>query len=124
MVKSKMIEKLLIHAAGAAFGFFLAASLMQNSVTFSGGIAAYIACGVIYAGLEALVAPLLKIITFPLRLLTFNLFSLVIDMAMVWIVDGLMPELKIIGLGALFLTTLTILILNVILWQILSQSRK
>lgn len=119
-----MIEKLLIHAGGAAFGFFLAESLMPYSVVFSGGIKVYLICGALYAGFEALIAPLLKIITFPLRVLTFNLFSLVIDMAMIWLVDGLMPEMRIHGLSALFLTTLIILILNLILWQTSSPSRK
>ena len=46
--------------------------------------------------------PVLKIITLPLRILTFGLFSLVINMLMVWVVDILFLELVISGIIPLF----------------------
>lgn len=57
------------------------------------------------------IKPILKIITLPLRILTFGLFSLVINMLMVWLVDILFPELIIQGLIPLFWTTLIIWVL-------------
>jgi uncharacterized membrane protein YvlD (DUF360 family) len=59
-----------------------------------------------------------------LRILTFNLFSLVIDMSMVWLADVLIPELNISGIYPLFATTLIIMIFNFLLWTILSPSLK
>lgn len=52
--------------------------------------------------------PILKMITLPLRILTFGLFSLVINMLMVWTVDVLFPELVIPGIIPLFWTTVII----------------
>ena len=52
--------------------------------------------------------PILKMITLPLRILTFGLFSLVINMLMVWTVDVLFPELVILGIIPLFWTTVII----------------
>ena len=52
--------------------------------------------------------PVLKMITLPLRILTFGLFGLVINMLMVWIVDILFPELVIQGIIPLFWTTVII----------------
>jgi putative membrane protein len=54
------------------------------------------------------IKPVLKTITLPLRILTFGLFSLVINMLMVWAVDILFPELIIPGIIPLFWTTVVI----------------
>jgi len=50
-------------------------------------------------------------ITFPFRILTFGLFSLVINMVMVWTVDILFPELVIQGIVPLFW-------LSIIIWGV------
>ncbi len=54
------------------------------------------------------IKPLLKMITLPLRILTFGLFSLVINVVMVWGIDILFPELTIVGIIPLFWTTVVI----------------
>ncbi|MBZ9573054.1 phage holin family protein [Patescibacteria group bacterium] len=58
------------------------------------------------------IKPIVDLVTFPLRLLTFGLFSLVVNMGMVWIVDILFPKLIIPGLGGLFWTGLIVWFLN------------
>jgi len=52
--------------------------------------------------------PLLKLITLPLRIITLGLFSFVINMFLVWLVDIFFPELEIKGLAAIFWTALII----------------
>ena len=61
------------------------------------------------------IKPILKFITLPLRMLTFGLFTLVINIAIVWIVDILFPELVIKGIVPLFSTTIIIWILSLLL---------
>ena len=68
------------------------------------------------------IKPVLKMITLPLRILTFGLFSLVINMVMVWTVDILFPELVIQGIVPLF--WLSIIILGVSLLLGLYQPRR
>jgi len=46
--------------------------------------------------------PILNVITLPLRILTLGLFGLVINMAIIWIIDVLFPELTIAGFIPLF----------------------
>lgn len=48
------------------------------------------------------IKPVLKLITFPLRLITLGFFSLIINMLLIWIVDILFPELEIKGIVSLF----------------------
>jgi len=57
------------------------------------------------------IKPVLKMITLPLRILTFGLFSLVINMVMIWTVDILFPELVIQGIIPLFW-------LSIIIWGV------
>jgi putative membrane protein len=54
------------------------------------------------------IKPVLKMITLPLRILTFGLFSLVINILIIWTVDILFPELIISGIIPLFWTTVII----------------
>lgn len=81
-------------------------SKFLNTLTFA---------GILLGALNHLVKPLLKKITFPLRIVTFNLFTLVIAMFLVWLVDIFSPELIIQGLKPLFFTTIIVLAINFIL---------
>jgi putative membrane protein len=54
------------------------------------------------------IKPILKAVTLPLRILTFGLFSLIINMGLIWIVDIIFQELEILGLISLLWTTLII----------------
>ena len=65
--------------------------------------------------LNAIVKPILNKIAFPLRIITLNLFSLVIAMVMVWITKIIFPVLEINGLIPLFWTTIIVWALGFIL---------
>jgi len=84
----------------ALFGQFL------NSLVFVGGLLGL---------LNYFVKPTLNKITFPLRIITFNLFSLVIAMFLVWVVDIFSQQLIIPGLKPLFFATLIVWGLNLLL---------
>ena len=84
----------------ALFGQFL------NSLVFVGGLLGL---------LNYFVKPILNKITFPLRIVTFNLFSLVIAMFLVWVVDIFSQQLIIQGLKPLFFATLIVWGLNLLL---------
>lgn len=71
--------------------------------------------GAILGFLNYFVKPVLKKITLPLRIITFDLFSLVILMFLVWLVDIFSPELNIGDIKALFLTTIIIWLVHFIL---------
>ncbi len=67
------------------------------------------------------IKPILKTITLPLRILTLGLFGLIINMAIVWVVDVLFPELTIPGLIPLFWTTIIIWLTNLFLGALIKQ---
>lgn len=93
-------------------------SLFLTTLTFA---------GILLGILNFAVKPFLKKITFPLRIVTFNLFTLVIAMFLVWLVDIFSSELEIKGLTPLFFTTLIVLVVNFIFskwWPGSSPKRK
>jgi putative membrane protein len=118
-----MLGKLVIYTLGSAFALYVADRLVPG-VEFSGGWQILAVAGFAIALLNLAIAPILKILSLPLRILTFNLFGLVIDMSMVWLADALVPELRIAGIWPLLFTTLIIMIVNSILWTISSPSFK
>ncbi len=71
--------------------------------------------GALLGFLNYFVKPILNKITLPLRIITFNLFSLVILMFLVWLVDIFSPELIIKGIRALFLTAIIVWFIHFLL---------
>ena len=119
----KMIGKLIIYTVGSGLALYVATRFVPN-IEFGGTWGVLAVAGFLIALLNLAIAPILKILSLPLRILTLNLFSLVIDMSMVWLADALVPELRIHGLLPLLVTTLIIMAFNSILWITLSPSLK
>jgi len=71
--------------------------------------------GIVLGLVNSFIKPILKIITLPLRILTFGLFGLIINMLMIWLVDIFFPELIITGLIPLFWLTFIVWILSFLL---------
>ncbi len=83
-------------------------------VDFKGDYQSLAIAGAILGVINFAIKPVLKIITYPLRVITFGLFSLVLNMAILWTVDVLFLD-KIFNLWTLFLATIIISILNLFL---------
>jgi len=96
--------------AGVA-SFWLADKYVPG-VDFTGELKYLIMAGAILGLINYFVKPLLRIITFPLRVLTLGIFSWIINMVIIWAVDILFPELVIAGLIPLFWTTLIAFVIS------------
>ena len=112
------MKQLFWQVIFGVLGLYLAILLVPG-VAISGGeeltqqgIKTLFLAGAVLGLINFFIKPIVKIITFPLRLLTFGLFGLVINMAMVWIVDVLFFELTIANLSALFWTSLIVWLLS------------
>ncbi len=96
----------------------------QRGVAFGEYLGTLVFAGTILGFLNFFVKPILKKITLPLRVITFNLFSLVIAMVLVFVVEVLVPELIIQGIQAIFWTTLIVFGSNLILNQWLPEKSR
>jgi putative membrane protein len=71
--------------------------------------------GSILGLINSLLKPILDKITWPLKILTLGLFSLVLNMAIVWFLDLIFSELVIAGFIPLFWTTVIVALGNLLL---------
>ncbi len=76
--------------------------------------------GGIWGILNFFLKPILKFISWPLRVVTFGLFTIIINMLLLWIVETIFPQLIFPGdlfskIKTMFLIALTFEILNFIL---------
>ena len=100
--------RFLIQAVVTALGLWLASEVVDGVEVLSSG--SLIAAAVLLGIVNALVRPVLTFITFPITVITFGLFLLVVNAATIGLVamllggfnvDGLLP-----GIGAAIITGL------------------
>jgi putative membrane protein len=106
------MTRLVYHSLAGILGIWLATGI--PGVNFTGPIQSLFLAGFVLGIINFAVKPILDILTFPLKILTLGLFSLFLNMAIVWTVDVLVLE-KIFTLWTLFLATLIVSVLNIIL---------
>lgn len=128
------MKRLILQIIAGILGILLAVKFVP-SVEFRGPIFVIPGPGVelsqvlgtlVFVGaflgfLNFFVKPILDKIALPLRIITFNLFSLVISMGLIWMVDIFFEELIIQGLLPLFWITLILWGLNLVLSQFITK---
>ena len=103
-----------IKITAGIFGLWLAV-LFVPGVEFIGNLKLLVFAGLVLGLINFFIKPILKFITLPLRILTLGLFSLVINMAMIWLVDIFFTELIIEGILPLLWASLIIWGLSIVL---------
>lgn len=74
--------------------------------------------------LNFFVKPVINTIVLPLRIITLGLFSIVVNMAMIWILDFIFNELTIPWLYPLLYTTLLVWFLNIIVPKLIIKDEE
>lgn len=87
----------LVRAVFAAFGLAIASRIVPG-VTYDAPMTLFLAA-VLLGVVNALLRPLLVILTLPITVLTFGLFLLVINAAMILLVSKIIPGFHISGFG-------------------------
>jgi len=118
-----MIGKLIFHVISGILGLYLALRIVPG-VYFMGTYKMLLIIGSILGFINCFIKPIIKAISLPVRIITLGIFGLIINMAMVWLVEILFPrDLEIRGLIPLFWTTVIIWLLN-FFFGLYDQSRK
>ncbi len=107
---------LLWHVICAVLGLYLAGIFIPG-IDFVGNWQTLIIAGSIMGVINALIKPVLKIITFPLKILTLGISSIIINIGLVWLVIGFLfkDHFIITNWLAYIWVFLVIWLLNVIL---------
>lgn len=105
----RFIYQILVNAIAVK-----AASYFIQGFSFSGDLVSLAWVALLLTLANFFLKPVLKLIAGPVILLTFGLFIVVINMAMLYIVDYYIPELEISGVAPLFWGTILIGAINLI----------
>ena len=105
-----MLARLLIRFAFGALGLWLASRLLAGGITFSSNEALLISAAVLGV-VNAVVRPVVTILTLPLTIVTLGLFLLIVNAAMIglvaWLLSGFQVHGLIAGILAAIITGVT-----------------
>ncbi len=117
--------KLIIRWIIAALALFLAAYLVPGIHVTSGGWLAYVLMALVLGLVNAIVRPVLKLLTCPLIILTLGLFVLVINAATFLLASALAESLgigfQVDGFWPAFLGALIVSVVTVVLSAVLKD---
>lgn len=87
-------------------------NVLIDDIVFNGSWKAYLLAGFIFALLNTFIKPAIRIISGPLIALTFGLFSIAINIAMLWALTQIVANLQINGFSAYLWGTMIISAFN------------
>ena len=115
-----MLKQLIVVWFVVAAGIAITAALIP-SVEIDGGVLSLLGVALLFGLVNALVGPLLRLVSLPLTLVTFGLFGLVINGALLAITAGMTDALDVGGvlatiLAAIVISVVTALLLTCTVW--------
>ena len=118
------MKRLLLTIVSAGLGLYLASLLvagvsvmaLSDSAFFGFSLTQtwqiFILLGIILGLLNYFIKPLLELISLPLEIITLGLFSIVINLGLIWVLDVIFREIQIPLWFPLIYTSLIIGVLN------------
>ncbi len=106
-------KRLLLQFGTGIIGLYLAdyflteVNITDPKTLFYGGLS----LGIV----NFFIRPIIRLITFPLRILTLGVFTFLINIFILWFVEAMFPGITITGISGLFYATLIIWILELVL---------
>lgn len=105
------MRRFLTHIISNTIGLYLLAQLMSG-VAFAGEAAELVLVGLVLGLINFTIKPVVKFFSMPFIILSFGLFLIVINMAMLKILTILAPNLIITDLFSLFWATIFLGLIN------------
>ena len=109
-----LLIRLLVNAAA-----LWVATRIVTGVTYSGALLPFLGVALVFGIVNAFISPLLKFVTFPLIIVTFGIFALVVNGLMLWLTSSLSNTLglgfHVNGFGAAFWGALVVSIVSTLL---------
>jgi putative membrane protein len=117
-----MITKLLVRWAVLAVAVAVAAAIVPG-VTVHGGVLATLWVAALFGLVNAVLGPILRLLSLPFTLLTLGLFALVVNGLLVAITAGLSDKLDVGGFLSAILAALVISLVSAVLNRVLGKKR-
>lgn len=115
------MRKIILQIASGILGFWLAHEFIDN-VGFDTRKTLLLA-GSVLGLINVFIKPILKFLTTPIRILTLGLFSLALNMGIIWLIALLFKDITIEGIIPLFWTTVLLWGMSTILHLIFPKKK-
>jgi putative membrane protein len=119
----RFVIRLLVNAAA-----LWAATRIVTGVTYSGALLPFLGVALVFGIVNAFIRPLLKFVTFPLIIVTFGIFALVVNGLMLWLTSSLSATLglgfHVSGFKAAFWGALIVSIVSMLLGMFIRDSEE
>jgi putative membrane protein len=109
--------QLLIRLLINAVAFWLIAKYVPG-FHMSGGIWTPIIAAVIFGIVNAIIRPIVLLITLPLTVVTLGLFIIIVNALMFWLVTWITPNFKIDGFGPALIGAIIMMVVSFIVSQV------
>jgi len=113
--------RLLLHWLLSALALLIVSYIVPGFVLT--GLLAALVAAVVIGLINATLGLLLKVVTFPLTVLTLGLFWLVINALMLELASAIVPGFHISGFGAAFIGAIVLALVNMVLRWLMPKKR-
>jgi putative membrane protein len=108
------VTAIIIRFAVNAIALWVA-SVLVSGVTVSGSAVEWLVLLVVFGLVNAVIKPILKLLTLPINVMTLGLFTWVINAFLLWFTSLLTDALELDGIIAAFLGSLVVSIVSALL---------
>ena len=113
IIKNKtMLGKLIIQILTNAVAIYIAGQLVPGFNLQENGFTVLLTAAFVFGLINFFIKPVLKLISAPFVLLTFGLFTILINVAMLYLLDYFVDAVQISGFMAALLATIVISAVN------------
>ena len=91
-----MLRRLVVHWLVLAAALAVVAALL-DSVNVSGGVIGLLGAALLFGLVNALLGPILRLLTLPLTVVTLGLFTLVVNAVLLFVASGISNALEVGG---------------------------
>lgn len=106
-----MLKQLIIRLAANGLGIWISAELIAG-ISYGGDWVVLAVATLIFSLVNALLRPILVLLTLPAIILTLGLFTLLINGFLLWLVTWLYPAFSIDTFGAAVVAVIIIWVVN------------
>lgn len=118
------IYRFLVRWLVCSLGLWIASGLLSSSITYDGSLWVIIIAGLILAIINAIIRPMVVLLSLPAILFTLGLFMVVINGLMVFLVSWLYEPLHITSFWTAVLAGMIIGLVNYLVTAILENREK
>lgn len=118
-----MLRKFALRVLVNFLGLWAAAELMTGSINYNDKLRVLVIAALIFSVVNAIIRPLVIILSLPAIVLTLGLFTLVINAFMLYLVTKIYPSFQLRSFWTAVIATVIIWVVNYLLTELLEPKR-